>query len=234
MHPLKWHPMLAAALACAIAGPLPSAQPAQPVSPDWSAVAGTYPALGTLASKEELAILHWLQDTRTRADVARVGVESHPDLDQFLAAIGSPSDASAYPGTVALLKQAKDDMKEVVRTLKTTFGRPRPYTTDPTLTPALPPDGSFSFPSKHATEGILFASILIRLDPPDQTALLEEGRLIGDDRPMAGLHWPSDVTAGQRLGRAYAAYWLALPENAGLFQAAYGEWSQAQAGGNPN
>jgi membrane-associated phospholipid phosphatase len=94
----------------------------------------------------------------------------------------------------------------------------------------LPPDGSFAFPSKHATEGVLFASILVQLDPPDQAALLEEGRLIGDDRTMAGLHWPSDVTAGQRLGKAYAAYWLALPENGGMLQAAYGEWSQPRNG----
>jgi membrane-associated phospholipid phosphatase len=193
-------------------------------APDWTAVVGSYPQLGSLQAQEEAAIMHWLQDTRTRADVARVEVESHPDLSCFLGAVGSSWGASAYPATKALLKQAKEDVKPVVAGLKASFARPRPYVSDPTLAPALADDGSFSFPSKHATEGDLFAAILVRLDAYDQTSLAEEGKLIGDDRAMAGCHWPSDVEAGQRLGQAFAAYWMALPENAGMLQDAAAEW----------
>jgi len=217
--------LVALALACGGIAPAHAARPSAAV-PDWQAIAGTYPAVGSLQSQEEDAILHWLQDTRTRADVARVEVESHPDLDCFLDAIGSSWGASAFPGTKALLKQAKEDVKPVVAALKASFGRPRPHVTDPTLTPpALPDDGSLSFPSKHATEGDLFAAILIQLDPGDGVSLAEEGKLIGDDRAMAGAHWPSDVLAGQRLGQAFAAYWLALPENAQMIQDASSEWN---------
>jgi hypothetical protein len=228
---MLWRSLLAAALVCCLA-PLPAAQAA----PDWPAIAGTYPQLGSLPSREELAIMHWLQDTRTRADVARADVESHPDLDGFLGALGGSADASDYPATVALLKQAKDDMKPVVKALKAQFGRPRPFVSDTTLAPALPEAESCSFPSKHATEGILFASLLSQLDPADQATLLEEGGLIGNDRVMAGLHWPSDVAAGQRLGKAFAAYWLGLPENAGLLEDAAAEWNAGGTrvtGGSP-
>jgi len=229
-----WSPLVALVLACASFVPARAAQPwASAVEPDWPSVAGTYPAVGSLQSQEEDAILHWLQDTRTRADVDRVEVESHPDLDCFLNAIRSSWGASAYPTTKALLKQAKEDVKPVVTALKASFGRPRPHVTDPTLTPALPDDGSLSFPSKHAAEGDLFAAILIQLDPGEGVSLAEEGKLIGDDRAMAGVHWPSDVLAGQRLGQIFAAYWLGLPENAQMIQDASAEWNNPKKAKGP-
>jgi membrane-associated phospholipid phosphatase len=194
-------------------------------TPDWAAVAGGYPRLGTLQAQEEAAIMLWLQHARTRADLARVQVENQPDLAIFLGALGSPWGAGAYPATKAMLRQAREDMKAVVDGLKAGFARPRPHVTDPQLAPALPDDGSFSFPSRHATEGVLYAALLTRLDPGDPFALAEEGRLIGDDRVLAGVHWPSDVEAGQRLGQAFAAYWSGLAENGPLLQEAAGEWS---------
>ena len=62
--------------------------------------------------------------------------------------------------------------------------------------------------------------------PADGQAIRERGALIGNDRAMAGLHWPSDVQAGQRLGRAYATWWINQPEHRQLIVAACGaEWN---------
>jgi len=194
-------------------------------TPDWAAIAGGYPRPGTLQAQGEAAIMLWLQNVRTRADLARVELENHPDLACFLDALGSSWGGSAYPATKAMLKQAKEDLKPVVAGLKASFARPRPQVTDPALAPALPDDGSFAFPSKHAALGALYAALLIQVDPADQAALDEEGKLIGDDRALAGVHWPSDVESGQRLGKAFAAYWSALPENGELLQDAAGEWN---------
>jgi len=205
----------------------------QPAAPDWVAVVGTYPALDTPASRRELAFMHRLQATRTPRDVARAEAGSRPDLGYFLDALGSPLDPEGMPGTVALLRQARRDLKPVVAQLKADFARPRPYTVDATLDPALPTDGSFSFPSKHAALGVLYGSLLSLLDPPDRDALMREGRRIGDDRVMAGLHWPSDDVAGQRLGQAFATWWLALPENTRMLQDAAGEWAQAPGSSRP-
>jgi membrane-associated phospholipid phosphatase len=221
LHTRHWRFLIALVLWAS----LTPARAAMAAVPDWTGIVGSYPRPGTRQAQDETAIMFWLQDTRTRADIARVQVENHPDLGCFLGAVGSSWGASAYPGTKALLKQAKEDMKPVVAALKASFARPRPHVTDPALVPVLPDDGSFSFPSRHATEGVLFAAILVQLDPYDQVALAEEGKLIGDDRTMAGMHWPSDVEAGQRLGQAFALYWLALPGNAELFQAAAAEWN---------
>jgi len=227
-EPLKrrrWNLLLVLMLACAGFAPAGT--------PDWAAVAGGYPQPGTLQAQEEAAIMLWLQDARTRADLARVDTENHPDLAVFLGALGSPRGAGNCPATKAMLRQAKEDMKAVVGALKASFARPRPHVTDPRLAPALPDDGSFSFPSRHATEGVLYAALLTLLDPADRSALAEEGRLIGDDRVLAGVHWPSDVEAGQRLGQAFAAYWWGLPENGPLLQDAAAEWQSRYQTPNP-
>ena len=217
---------LALALLLAQPSPLAAGQAsALAAEPDWVAIAGTYPSLGTAQSRAELATMHWLQDTRTPADVARADVESRPDLACFLTALGTGMDASNFPATRALLRQAERDLKPVVASLKARYDRLRPYVVDPTLVPALPEDGKPSFPSKHAALGTLFATLLIQLDPADRDALAGEGKLIGDDRVMAGLHWPSDDTAGQRLGKAFASYWLAWPGSAQMLQDAAWEWT---------
>jgi hypothetical protein len=208
-------------LSAAAPAPAPTVWSAEP---DWGAVVGGYPAPGSPAAREELATLHRLQDQRTPADVDRILRESHPDLGLFLDAIGGP-DPSDDPATGALLQQAKRDLKPVVAALKDRFRRIRPFQADPTLHPALDPDGSFSFPSKHAALGAMFAELLIRLDPADAEALAGEGRLIGADRVLAGLHWPSDVRAGQYLGAAFARDWLTRPDLAWMVRDAAAEWT---------
>ena len=217
---------LALILFVAQPSPLAAAQAAAlAAEPDWVAIAGGYPGLGTPQYQAELAIMHWLQDTRTPADVTRAGLESSPDLACFLTALGTGMDASNFPATQALLRQAERDLKPIIARLKARYDRPRPYVVDPTLLPALAEDGKPSFPSKHAALGALFAALLIQLDPDDRDALAREGSLIGDDRVMAGLHWPSDDTAGQRLGGAFAGYWSAWPGSAQMLHDAAWEWT---------
>jgi hypothetical protein len=50
------------------------------------------------------------------------------------------------------------------------------------------------------------------------------GKRIGADHVLAGLEWPSDVAAGQALGRAFATWWINNPEHMPLFKAACAEW----------
>jgi acid phosphatase (class A) len=125
--------------------------------------------------------------------------------------VGGALDREHRPLTRALLDEAEAEARQVYWPLKKRFARPRPYDADPRVAPAIAREPSFAFPSGHAVRGTLYARLLAELAPARREGLLERGRRIGFDRVLGGVHWPSDVEAGQRLGEALADALLARP-----------------------
>ena len=82
-------------------------------------------------------------------------------------------------------------------------------TQDQRIKPAADLEKSMSYPSGHATRGIIFALVLAELVPAQKDAILARGKQIGDDRVLAGVHFPSDVVAGQTLAKAILAQLMA-------------------------
>lgn len=219
---------IALILACAL--PASAAQSADP-APDWAAITGPYPALDSNESLQEVGILAWLQRTRTAADVARAQAESTPSLGCFYRILPARSlGIGDFPKTEAVLAAARAELLPVVRGLQGQFARPRPYVVYPNLEPSLPKTFTFCYPSSHAALGEVYGKIIAQLAPADKDVINEQGQLLGNDRVMGGVHWPSDVEAGQRLGRAFATWWIDQPANRKLIQeACAAEWHGAVA-----
>jgi acid phosphatase (class A) len=178
---------------------------------DWLAFLGPFPQPGSEAEREDVAVLLWLQRTRTREDVARALAEVRPEPGLFSAAAGVDLSSRHFALTRALLEAAAKDAGRVGWELKQHFRRPRPFLTDARIKPAVERDPSFSYPSGHGVWGVVTAAVLAELAPDRQQGLLEFGRQLGNDRVLAGVHNPSDVAGAQRLGAALVAQWLAEP-----------------------
>jgi acid phosphatase (class A) len=204
---------LLAAAACAGVGARhpPREATAASAAPGLAAALGTPPAPGSDEAKADLAIVLWLQRTRLEADVARARRDIGLGLDAFAPALGPGFDAGRHPRTAALLDRAHASASAPIRDAKARFRRVRPYDADRRVTPAVPPEDTPSFPSSHATRGVLIARVLAALAPSRGEALNEAGQRAGFDRVLAGVHYPSDVLAGQRLGEALAAALLQDP-----------------------
>lgn len=170
-----------------------------------------FPAPGSEEGRADLAIVLWLQRTRTAADVARARAEVEVGLETFAEALGPGFDAAAHPRTRALIGEIGERTRRTVSEEKRRFRRPRPYDADPRVSPAVEREVSFSYPSGHAARGVVLARILSELAPSRREALVELGLRIGHDRVVGGVHYPSDVTAGQRLGEAIGDALLADP-----------------------
>ena len=67
---------------------------------------------------------------------------------------------------------------------------------------ALPAPASYSYPSGHSTWGAGLALVLSELAPDYRKDLLARGNLVGHDRVLLGIHFPSDIQGG----RILAAY----------------------------
>jgi hypothetical protein len=236
MKAMKRLPVVALALACASAASLGACPLLTQAEPDWPAVVGQFPQAGSVSAQGEKMILLWLQKARTPEDVQRANGENTPSFGCYAkdinlvasvpTAVGEGVDFRNFPLTQAVLDHAREDLWPVLKNLKATFNRPRPYQSIPGLDPALPIATSPSFPSAHAVLGCFFACIISQYDPADKEALESTGKLIGTDRVMGGAHFPSDVDAGQRLGHVYATWWI--NQHKTLIQTACGEWNAAR------
>lgn len=207
------------------------AQPASAIiqpaaSPEWVAFLGPFPAVGSDEGKADIAILLWHQRTRTPTDIQRAASEVKLGLEAYAVASGRSLNAARFPKTAALIDKAGKDTKAVTDSLKKHFLRPRPYLTDARVQPAIERETSPSYPSGHATRGLIFGIILAELAPDRREALLAAGRQVGVDRVIGGVHYPSDIEAGQRLALRLTAAWLEDPQNRSAVDAVRAaEWS---------
>jgi len=206
--------------------PVPGPAAIHAAQPDWGALTGPAPAEGSPRDAQDLATLLRLQASRTPEDTDRILGEEHLGLDTFAAALGDGFDPGRCPLTAHLLAKAGKDIKAVVEELKLRFARPRPCAAHPEVVPVAPCREGYSYPSYHAARGVLFAALLADLAPDRAPALQSRGLEIGGDRALGGLHHPSDVEAGQRLGAAFLPFWLGRAGHARLLDGArWNEWN---------
>lgn len=97
----------------------------------------------------------------------------------------------------------------VVQLLKRTIVRGRPAGTGD-LEATIPEPDRFSFPSGHATASMAVALAYGAAFPAFAAPLLLLAILVGFSRIRLGVHYPSDVLAGQLIAGATAAVTLAL------------------------
>ena len=104
-----------------------------------------------------------------------------------------------------IVNNVKDDLKDK-------YKRPRPFISHSDIKPCLPLESSFSHPSGHSTWYASTALLLADLMPERRERLIQIGCQGGYRRVYCGMHYPSDVIAGERLAKAITADIIASPE----------------------
>ena len=106
---------------------------------------------------------------------------------------------------LALLHVALSDAMVATWDAKYAYQRPRPSDLDPLLTTVVAPPASPSYPSEHAAAAAAASAILAYVFPDDAQLFADKADEASRSRLMAGVQYPSDIAAGQELGRAVAA-----------------------------
>jgi acid phosphatase (class A) len=170
------------------------------------------PADDSAEHKAEIETVFQWQNKRTTEDVQRCKKEATADVFVFADVLGDWFNARSLPITGELMNQAHTDASACSQEIKKKYNRQRPFTVDDRIKPCVFEEASASYPSGHALRGILWASLLSEMFPEHRDALMARGRQFGDDRVIAGVHWPSDVEAGQKLGAEIARKLLDNPD----------------------
>ena len=162
-------------------------------------------------SPEDLAELQIFRDTRALVGTARwemaaqdAALKMWPVFSCALDAQVKPKDV---PLTMQLIGRTIADVFPIIVEQKDFYHRQRPYTRAPgdtcVTTDNLAPNDSY--PSGHSTAGWTWALLLAELVPDRAGQIIGRGRAFGESRVVCGVHYPSDVVAGQTIATAVIA-----------------------------
>ena len=188
--------------------------PVASIAPDqfnYKEILGDPPADDSEEHRQEVQRMLQLQDSRTPEDVRRAKAEEVVTVFAFSDVLGSSFNPDDLPYTTALMGDVYRQAKAVSDAAKKQWKRTRPPLAEPRIHPCVVFENSASYPSGHATRGIVWAMLLSEIYSDKRDALMARGKQIGDDRFMAGMHYPSDVVAGQKLGAEIGNRLLADP-----------------------
>jgi acid phosphatase (class A) len=113
-------------------------------------------------------------------------------------------DPARHPHTNLLIRAARRIGEHVTMKLKGHFMIPRPSQLCPAITPMIDPPVTPAFPAGHALQARLITLCLRAAWPgPQRQTLLDYlAHRIGENRIIAGIHYPIDITAGVAVANA--------------------------------
>ncbi len=180
------------------------------------------PSPSSATTREELALLHRIEATRTPAEVAAAQADDdEEDIFSYRGVAGEGFTAAELPLTAALSAHVHNEEGAASDELKRLFARPRPYQADATLHPVCKTTTAFnSYPSGHTLSGYLLAFTLIQMLPEKKQQILDRADDYAHNRLVCGVHYPSDLEASRKTAYAIFGYMMATPRFARELQAA--------------
>jgi len=182
-----------------------------PATVDLKALLPAPPADGSPTTLKEIDLILEKQKTRSPEEMARIKREAKLNVYLFDTVLGPWFTEKALPRTATLFRNVDADARPVVDSGKKFWSRPRPPLQDKRVQPPIDLPKNASYPSGHSTMGDLDALILAQLAPDLKDPILARGLQIGDDRVIAGVHFPSDVDAGHTLANDLFTKFMASP-----------------------
>jgi acid phosphatase (class A) len=171
---------------------------------DMKALLPEPPADDSKQTRCEVEYMLVIQQARTPEEVARAASEVVLTHEAFAAVIGPSFNFREHPATDALLRQVEIDTDAVAFEAKRFWNRPRPYDLDPRIKPAIDKHPSAAYPSGHSSRAYSWAIVMGELFPQRKDALLARAAQVAQDRVIGGVHYPSDITAGRKVGTEVA------------------------------
>lgn len=183
------------------------------------------PAAGSPLEQSEFAELRDIAAKSTSEDLAAATHDAKDETaDIFNDAIGF--DLATMPKTFGLLTLVGEEEEDDTRNAKDYFHRDRPYAVDPSLktcTPVKPGKAANSYPSGHATRAFAMGVVLASLLPAKSQAILARASQYAEHRLVCGVHFRSDIAAGQQFGTVLALKLMDNPRFARQMKAARAE-----------
>lgn len=150
--------------------------------------------------EDEQEIIH-LQRSRKSSDCRRAESEIEATLGNFYGRPNGPLTKAQVDHLNDFFKILRNEAAAFIGKLKEEYPRRRPYQYMKGISPCIKKETSNSYPSGHAIFAELYSRVLTDLFPNEKAEINARDETIGKDRVLTGLHYPSDVRGGRRVGR---------------------------------
>jgi acid phosphatase (class A) len=174
------------------------------------------PADGSPKALTELAEVKKYQAESTPAERAAAASDDRSENGTIFAVVLGPAwDLSRLPATAKLINEVTASEGPFSDIAKNEFHRRRPWVVDPsiqTCAPHRPTQDMQSYPSGHTTVGYGMGVVLAALMPNHAQAILGRSQQFAENRLVCGMHFRSDIVAGQQFGTILAIRLMQNPQ----------------------
>lgn len=178
---------------------------------------------------EGRAELHRIALARTPERLAQARHDDEvEDVRAIADVLGPAFDLERFPATAKLFSDLRHEDSVAAKRAKAYFKRERPFLNDRELDVC--DDGhdkKNSYPSGHATMGFAAAAVLADLMPGNAQVILAHTSDYVESRLVCGVHYRSDLAAGQVLGNVLVARLMTKPAFRAELEAARAELTEA-------
>jgi len=108
---------------------------------------------------------------------------------------------TSHPATYEMIKAAARVGEMVMFFYKFKFNRPRPHQLCPALMPMIAVPGHASYPSGHSLMSHMLSLTAASVRKDIEGTLTVLANRVGKNREIAGLHYPSDTSAGEDIAK---------------------------------
>lgn len=156
------------------------------------------------ATRREIAAMLLMQEQRTPEQAKQAAADHKQSVFRFAGVMGDQFHHERLPLTARLFATLHDTANAMEKQGKKKWQRVRPPLFDSRIRPVAKYSPTGSYPSGHATFSFLAAIVLADMVPEKSEQIFTRAREFGEHRVIGGVHYPSDVAAGQRLATLIA------------------------------
>ncbi len=179
---------------------------------DIAKIIGLPPAQNSPEGKAEFEQVQQITLNRTPEREKAAIADQRLALVNFLNGMDTGYVDNTHREVRLLFREAQVELGILLRSVHRLTSRQRPFQLWAKVRvkpcPGARPEGT-SFPSGHAATAALYAELLKTAVPELDDKLEERVKSYGESRLICGFHYPSDLVAGDKVGRAVAKALLA-------------------------
>ena len=189
---------------------------------DESLTVNPPPANDSEITKAELDTLRGYEKNARDAETVNLIMEENSE-DPYIAIFsraGRVPDNLKNESVEKALRAAINETGYFLLREKLAFARARPEQLVPELTLVIKTPRHSAYPSGHAGQSYAGALILSKLDPVNEQKYIQMAKDVAQRREIAGVHYPSDSAAGQKIAEQVIEKLMKVPAYEKLFQEA--------------